>query len=86
MHAHMEKLLMSKVRASSPSEWRQDGLFNLCYSLLFRCATAKLYAGKAIKTKRNNRFKHHSCVQVWISNVVWEARKCLRGLQTLLPV
>lgn len=86
MHAHVEKLLLSEVRGSSPSEWRQDGLFSLCYSLLFRYATAKSYARKRIKTKRKNDFKHHSCVQVWISHVVWEARKGLRCLRTLPPV
>lgn len=43
MHAHVEKLLLSEVRGSSPSEWRQDGLFSLCYSLLFRSGYLTLF-------------------------------------------
>lgn len=36
MTSNLQKLLLSDPSGCSPSEWRQDGLFNLCYSLLFR--------------------------------------------------
>lgn len=36
MTANIEKLLLSDVKSGSASRWRQDGLFNFCYSLLFR--------------------------------------------------
>ena len=36
MKAHIESLLLSEVKGSKASEWRQDSLFSFCYSLLFR--------------------------------------------------
>lgn len=36
MTANIEKLLLSDTKSDSASRWRQDGLFNFCYSLLFR--------------------------------------------------
>lgn len=36
MNTHLQNLLLSDLKGSSPSGWRQDGLFSLCYSLLFR--------------------------------------------------
>lgn len=39
MKANIESLLLSDVKGGSASGWRQDGLFNFCYSLLFRYHT-----------------------------------------------
>lgn len=36
MKANIESLLLSEVKGSSASGWRQDSLFSFCYSLLFR--------------------------------------------------
>lgn len=36
MNGNIHSLLLSDLKGSSPSEWRQDGLFSLCYRLLFR--------------------------------------------------
>lgn len=36
MKANIESLLLSDVKGSSDSGWRQDSLFSFCYSLLFR--------------------------------------------------
>lgn len=36
MKANIERLLLSEVKGSSASEWREDSLFSFCYSLLFR--------------------------------------------------
>lgn len=36
MKANIKSLLLSDVKGGSASGWRQDGLFNFCYSLLFR--------------------------------------------------
>lgn len=46
MHAHVEKLLQKEARG--PSEWRRDGLFSLCYSLLFRYAAVASQKKKSI--------------------------------------
>lgn len=36
MKANIESLLLSEVKGSNASGWRQDSLFSFCYSLLFR--------------------------------------------------
>ncbi|KAM8914124.1 prostacyclin synthase isoform 2-T2 [Spinachia spinachia] len=43
MSAHLHRLLLRYQREFSPSEWRQDGLFSLCYSLLFRAGYLTLF-------------------------------------------
>ncbi|KAM8756575.1 prostacyclin synthase isoform 1-T1 [Acanthopagrus schlegelii] len=43
MTAHLQHLLLSDHKGCSPSEWRQDGLFSLCYSLLFRAGYLTLF-------------------------------------------
>ncbi|XP_035008075.1 prostacyclin synthase [Hippoglossus stenolepis] len=43
MNIHLQHLLLSDQRDCGPSEWRQDGLFNLCYSLLFRAGYLTLF-------------------------------------------
>lgn len=36
MNTHLHNLLLNEQKDCSPSEWSQQGLFSLCYSLLFR--------------------------------------------------
>lgn len=36
MNAHLSNVMLKSFESHSPSEWREDGLFELCYSLLFR--------------------------------------------------
>ncbi|XP_005927549.1 prostacyclin synthase isoform X2 [Haplochromis burtoni] len=36
MNTHLQTLLLHCHNGSAPSEWKQEGLFDLCYSLLFR--------------------------------------------------
>uniref|UniRef100_UPI0037E8249F prostacyclin synthase n=1 Tax=Semicossyphus pulcher TaxID=241346 RepID=UPI0037E8249F len=43
MNTHLQKLLLSEQKGCSPSEWTQDGLFCLCYSLLFRAGYPTLF-------------------------------------------
>ncbi|KAM6947015.1 prostacyclin synthase [Lycodopsis pacificus] len=43
MNTHLQNLLLSDQKDCNPSEWRQDGLFNLCYSLLFRAGYRTLF-------------------------------------------
>ncbi|XP_062324609.1 prostacyclin synthase [Osmerus eperlanus] len=45
MHSHMQALLTDHKR-DGPSDWRQDGLFNLCYSLLFRAGYLTLFGSE----------------------------------------
>ncbi|XP_061584509.1 prostacyclin synthase [Cololabis saira] len=42
MSAHLQSL-MSDHQVCSPSEWREDGLFSFCYSLLFRAGYLTLF-------------------------------------------
>ncbi|XP_051271396.1 prostacyclin synthase [Dicentrarchus labrax] len=46
MNTHLQNLLLSDQKGCSPSEWRQDGLFSLCYSLLFRAGYLTLFERK----------------------------------------
>lgn len=43
MNVHLQNLLLNDQKGCSPSEWRQDGLFSLCYSLLFRAGYLTLF-------------------------------------------
>ncbi|KAM6927582.1 prostacyclin synthase [Xenentodon cancila] len=43
MNAHLQSLLLSDHKVCSPSEWREDGLFSFCYSLLFRAGYFTLF-------------------------------------------
>ncbi|XP_070758113.1 prostacyclin synthase [Enoplosus armatus] len=43
MNSHLQNLLLSDQKGCRPSEWRQDGLFSLCYSLLFRAGYLTLF-------------------------------------------
>ncbi|XP_068568272.1 prostacyclin synthase [Cebidichthys violaceus] len=44
MNAHLQNLLLRDQKDCNPeAEWRQDGLFNLCYSLLFRAGYCTLF-------------------------------------------
>ncbi|XP_038552254.1 prostacyclin synthase [Micropterus salmoides] len=43
MNTHLKDLVLSDQKGCSPSEWRQDGLFSLCYSLLFRAGYLTLF-------------------------------------------
>ncbi|KAL6112026.1 ptgis [Pungitius sinensis] len=43
MTTHLQSLLLRNQREFNPSEWRQDGLFGLCYSLLFRAGYLTLF-------------------------------------------
>nr|XP_019957109.1 PREDICTED: prostacyclin synthase-like [Paralichthys olivaceus] len=43
MNSHLQSLLLSDQRDCGPSEWRQDGLFSLCYSLLFRAGYLTMF-------------------------------------------
>ncbi|CAG5980356.1 unnamed protein product [Menidia menidia] len=43
MNAHLRSLLLNDHKGRSPSEWAQDGLFSLCYSLLFRAGYLTLF-------------------------------------------
>ncbi|XP_077430397.1 prostacyclin synthase isoform X2 [Vanacampus margaritifer] len=42
MGAHLQELLLCQL--SGQSEWRQEGLFSLCYSLLFRAGYLTMFA------------------------------------------
>nr|XP_057921533.1 prostacyclin synthase [Doryrhamphus excisus] len=44
MNAHLRELILH--HQCSQSEWRQDGLFNLCYSLLFRAGYLTLFESR----------------------------------------
>ncbi|XP_040059299.1 prostacyclin synthase [Gasterosteus aculeatus] len=43
MSAHLHSLLLRNQKEFNPSEWRQDGLFSLCYSLLFRAGYLTMF-------------------------------------------
>ncbi|AWP02694.1 putative prostacyclin synthase-like [Scophthalmus maximus] len=43
MNIHLQSLLLSDHRDCGPSKWRQEGLFSLCYSLLFRAGYLTLF-------------------------------------------
>uniref|UniRef100_A0A3Q3PY92 Prostacyclin synthase n=1 Tax=Monopterus albus TaxID=43700 RepID=A0A3Q3PY92_MONAL len=43
MNTHLQSLLMSDHDRCGPSEWREDGLFSFCYSLLFRAGYLTLF-------------------------------------------
>ncbi|XP_041803965.1 prostacyclin synthase [Chelmon rostratus] len=43
MNSHLQSLLLSDQKGCRPSDWRQDGLFSLCYSLLFRAGYLTLF-------------------------------------------
>ncbi|KAM9859514.1 prostacyclin synthase [Aulostomus maculatus] len=43
MTTHVQNLLLNERRGCSPSGWRQEGLFSLCYSLLFRAGYLTLF-------------------------------------------
>ncbi|XP_060898962.1 prostacyclin synthase isoform X1 [Labrus mixtus] len=43
MKAHLQKLLLSDQTDCQPSKWTQNGLFSLCYSLLFRAGYLTLF-------------------------------------------
>uniref|UniRef100_A0A4W6D6S0 Prostacyclin synthase n=1 Tax=Lates calcarifer TaxID=8187 RepID=A0A4W6D6S0_LATCA len=46
MNMHLQNLLLSDNKGCSPSEWQHDGLFSLCYSLLFRAGYLTLFDRK----------------------------------------
>ncbi|XP_067359800.1 prostacyclin synthase isoform X2 [Channa argus] len=43
MNTHLKNLLLSNQEGCNPSEWKRDGLFNFCYSLLFRAGYLTLF-------------------------------------------
>ncbi|XP_028261829.1 prostacyclin synthase-like [Parambassis ranga] len=43
MSVHLQKLLLTNHNSCNLSEWREDGLFSLCYSLLFRAGYLTLF-------------------------------------------
>ncbi|XP_071350251.1 prostacyclin synthase isoform X2 [Trachinotus anak] len=43
MNIHLQNLLLSDQTDCGPSGWREDGLFSLCYSLLFRAGYLTLF-------------------------------------------
>ncbi|CAJ1050629.1 prostacyclin synthase isoform X1 [Xyrichtys novacula] len=43
MSVHLQNLLLSDQKCCSPSQWTKDGLFSLCYSLLFRAGYLTLF-------------------------------------------
>ncbi|XP_027859787.1 prostacyclin synthase [Xiphophorus couchianus] len=43
MNAHLSNVMLKSFESRSPSEWREDGLFELCYSLLFRAGYLTLF-------------------------------------------
>lgn len=49
MHRHLQALLLDHKRDGSPA-WRQDGLFSLCYSLLFRAGYLTLFSSEKSNT------------------------------------
>ncbi|XP_074523403.1 prostacyclin synthase isoform X2 [Halichoeres trimaculatus] len=46
MSTHLKELLLSKQKDCSPSQWTKDGLFSICYSLLFRAGYLTLFERK----------------------------------------
>lgn len=43
MKTHLQNLLLHCHNGCTPSEWKQDGLFDLCYSLLFKAGYLTLF-------------------------------------------
>ncbi|XP_042262658.1 prostacyclin synthase isoform X1 [Thunnus maccoyii] len=43
MNIHLQNLLLNEQKGCSLSEWKQEGLFSLCYSLLFRAGYLTLF-------------------------------------------
>ncbi|KAM4612501.1 prostacyclin synthase [Polymixia lowei] len=43
MNTHLQTLLLVDQEGCNPTEWRQDGLFSICYSLLFRAGYLTLF-------------------------------------------
>ncbi|XP_054473865.1 prostacyclin synthase isoform X1 [Anoplopoma fimbria] len=43
MNTHFQNLLLRDQKNGSPLEWRQEGLFSLCYSLLFRAGYLTMF-------------------------------------------
>uniref|UniRef100_A0A7N6BG93 Prostacyclin synthase n=1 Tax=Anabas testudineus TaxID=64144 RepID=A0A7N6BG93_ANATE len=46
MNTHLQWLLLSDQRGCDATEWREDGLFSFCYSLVFRAGYLTLFEGK----------------------------------------
>ncbi|KAM9410439.1 prostacyclin synthase [Pholidichthys leucotaenia] len=46
MNTHLRSVLLEDHKGCRPSQWRQDGLFSLCYSLLFRAGYLTLFEKK----------------------------------------
>ncbi|XP_029287749.1 prostacyclin synthase [Cottoperca gobio] len=57
MNSHLQNLLLSDQQGCIPSEWRQDGLFSLCYSLLFRAGYLTLFEKPDNVTAVYNEFR-----------------------------
>ncbi|XP_071383085.1 prostacyclin synthase [Centroberyx affinis] len=43
MNDHLHTLLLDDQKGCNPAEWRQEGLFSLCYNLLFRAGYLTLF-------------------------------------------
>ncbi|XP_058486604.1 prostacyclin synthase [Solea solea] len=57
MTGHLQSLLLSDHKDCGPSEWRQDGLFSVCYSLLFRAGYLTLFERRDNAEEVYNEFR-----------------------------
>ncbi|XP_015248104.1 PREDICTED: prostacyclin synthase [Cyprinodon variegatus] len=46
MNIHLTNVMLKSFESCSPSEWREEGLFELCYSFLFRAGYLTLFEMK----------------------------------------
>ncbi|KAF7711616.1 prostacyclin synthase-like [Silurus meridionalis] len=46
MENHLQKLLTLETEALNQSDWKHDGLFHFCYSLMFRAGYLTLFGGE----------------------------------------
>ncbi|KAG7493438.1 prostacyclin synthase-like [Solea senegalensis] len=57
MTGHLQSLLLSDHKDCGPSEWRQGGLFSLCYSLLFKAGYLTLFERRDNAEEVYNEFR-----------------------------
>ncbi|XP_042363304.1 prostacyclin synthase [Plectropomus leopardus] len=57
MNIHLQNILLNDQNSCSPSQWRQDGLFSLCYSLLFRAGYHTLFESRDDATAVYKEFR-----------------------------
>nr|XP_046239478.1 prostacyclin synthase isoform X2 [Scatophagus argus] len=68
MNIHLQNLLLKDQQVCSRSQWRQEGLFSLCYSLLFRAGYLTLFERKENATAVYQEFRKFDSLLTKLAN------------------